>query len=72
MVVPSPLAVTEKVREEMRSPSSRERLQALPDWSAMPSDSEEDRKLVNQRIAYFGGVVGLLSVAFYICSTSAS
>jgi serine/threonine-protein kinase len=50
----------------MRSPSSRESLEALPDWSAVPSDSEEDRKLVNQRIAYFGGVVGVLSAAFYV------
>jgi serine/threonine-protein kinase len=40
-------------------------LEALPDWSAVPSDSEEDRKLVNQRVAYFGGVVGVLSAAFY-------
>lgn len=50
----------------MKSPSSRESLEALPDWSAVPSNSEEDRKLVNQRIAYFGGVIGVLSFAFYV------
>jgi eukaryotic-like serine/threonine-protein kinase len=49
----------------MRSPSSRESLQALPDWSAVPSDSEEDRQLVNQRIAYFGAVFGLISGSFF-------
>jgi serine/threonine-protein kinase len=50
----------------MQSPSSRESLQALPDWSAVPSDSEEDRKLVGQRIAFFGLVVGLISGSFYV------
>jgi eukaryotic-like serine/threonine-protein kinase len=50
----------------MKSPSSRESLQALPDWSAVPSDSEEDRKLVGQRIAFFGLVVGLISGSFYL------
>jgi hypothetical protein len=50
----------------VRSPSSRETLQALPDWSAVPSNSEEDRKLVNQRIAYFAAVVGALSAVFYV------
>src|SRR5688572_6493733 len=50
----------------METVSSRESLQALPDWSAVPSDSEADRKLVNERIAYFGAVVGLLSFAFYV------
>lgn len=50
----------------METVSSRESLQALPDWSAVPSDSEADRKLVNERIAYFGAVVGLLSFAFYL------
>jgi serine/threonine-protein kinase len=50
----------------MNSPSSRESLQALPDWSAVPSDSEEDRTLVNQRLAYFGAVVGTISGAFYV------
>jgi serine/threonine protein kinase len=50
----------------MPSPSSRESLQALPDWSAVPSDSEEDRQLVGRRIAFFGAVVGLISAAFYL------
>jgi eukaryotic-like serine/threonine-protein kinase len=50
----------------METVSSRESLQALPDWSAVPSDSEADRKLVNERIAYFGAVVGLLSFGFYV------
>jgi len=46
--------------------SSRPSLEALPDWSAVPSDSEEDRKLVNQRIAFFAAVVGALSAIFYV------
>jgi serine/threonine-protein kinase len=46
--------------------SSRPSLEALPDWSAVPSDSEEDRKLVNQRIAFFAAIVGLVSAAFYV------
>ncbi len=46
-------------------PSSRPSLQALPDWSAVPSNSEEDRKLVNQRLAYFAAVVGGISVLFF-------
>src|SRR6186713_2137757 len=50
----------------MQSMSTRESLQALPDWSAVPSDTEADRKLVGERIAYFGAVVALLSAAFYI------
>jgi eukaryotic-like serine/threonine-protein kinase len=50
----------------MKAPSSRDSLRALPDWSAVPSNSEEDRRLVNQRIAYFGAVVGLLSLTFFV------
>lgn len=46
--------------------SSRPSLEALPDWSAVPSDSEEDRKLVNQRIAFFAAIVGVLSAIFYV------
>ena len=46
--------------------SSRPSLQALPDWSAVPSDSEEDRKLVNQRVAFFAAIVGGLSAIFYV------
>ncbi len=46
--------------------SSRPSLEALPDWSAVPSDSEEDRKLVNQRIAFFAAIVGLVSATFYV------
>jgi serine/threonine-protein kinase len=38
---------------------------ALPDWSAVPSDSEEDRLLVNQRLAYFGAVIFALSAFFW-------
>src|SRR5437762_9155298 len=43
-----------------RQPSS------LPDWSAVPSNSEGDQTLINRRIAYFGGVFFLLSLAFYV------
>jgi serine/threonine protein kinase len=50
----------------MSSSSTRDSLQALPDWSAVPSNSEEDRKLVNQRIAYFAAVVGSISGSFYL------
>jgi eukaryotic-like serine/threonine-protein kinase len=53
----------------MKSTSPRESLRALPDWSAVPSDSEEDRKLVNQRIAYFAAVVGTVSAVFYVFVT---
>jgi hypothetical protein len=53
---------------DSRRPSSdaREQPSSLPDWSAVPSNSEGDRLLVNRRIAYFGGVFFLLSLAFYI------
>jgi serine/threonine-protein kinase len=40
-------------------------LRALPDWSAVPSNSEEDRVLVNRRVAYFGAVLFVLSFSFY-------
>jgi hypothetical protein len=39
---------------------------ALPDWSAVPSNSEEDRKLVNGRLAYFGAVTCMIATAFYL------
>lgn len=32
----------------------------------MPGDSEEDRRLLNRRLAYFGAVLALLSLAFYV------
>ena len=38
---------------------------ALPDWSAVPSNSEEDRQLLNGRLAYFGAVTCTLSGVFY-------
>lgn len=53
----------------MSSHGPRESLQALPDWSAVPSNSEEDRKLVSQRIAYFAAVVGTVSAVFYVFVT---
>jgi serine/threonine-protein kinase len=37
---------------------------ALPDWSAVPSDSEEDRRFLNLRLAFFGRVIFYLSGAF--------
>ena len=39
---------------------------ALPDWSAVPSNSEEDRKLLNGRLAYFGAVTCMIATAFYV------
>jgi hypothetical protein len=39
---------------------------ALPDWSAVPGNSAEDRSLLNHRIAYFGAVMSLLSLAFLV------
>lgn len=38
----------------------------LPDWSAVPGNSEADRVLVNRRLAYFGAAFSLLSFAFYL------
>jgi hypothetical protein len=43
-------------------------LLALPDWSAVPSNSAEDCHLLNQRIAYFGAVMFWLSLAFFLFS----
>jgi serine/threonine-protein kinase len=39
---------------------------ALPDWSAVPGDSEEDRRLLNHRLAFFGAVSFFLSGAFVL------
>ena len=39
---------------------------ALPDWSAVPSNSEEDRKLLNGRLATFGAVFCIFTTAFYV------
>ncbi|MEY4547003.1 MAG: hypothetical protein RL685_3198, partial [Pseudomonadota bacterium] len=41
-------------------------LLALPDWSAVPSNSTEDCELLNKRIAYFAGVLFSLSFIFYL------
>jgi len=41
-------------------------LTALPDWSAVPSNSEDDRLLVNHRLAYFGRLFFILSFSFYV------
>jgi hypothetical protein len=43
--------------------SSRPR--ALPDWSAVPNSSDDDRRLVNHRLAYFGAVTAIISGSFY-------
>jgi len=40
-------------------------VRALPDWSAVPSNSEEDRLFLNRRLAYFGLVIFLISGGFY-------
>src|SRR5262245_36609772 len=45
-------------------------LLALPDWSAVPSNSAEDCRLLGQRIAYFGAVMFWLSLAFYVFNFS--
>jgi hypothetical protein len=44
--------------------SSRPR--ALPDWSAVPGDSEDDRRFLNHRLAFFGAVLFSLSGAFVL------
>jgi hypothetical protein len=46
--------------------SRRAKLRALPDWSAVPSNSAEDCQLLNRRIAYFGAALFWLSFAFYL------
>ena len=43
---------------------SRASVRALPDWSAVPGDSEEDLSFLNQRIASLGRVLFLLSIGF--------
>ena len=50
--------------------SSRPR--ALPDWSAVPGDSDDDRRLVNQRLAYFGAVGAMISGSFFVVVLSVS
>jgi hypothetical protein len=50
----------------MQSVSTRPSLSALPDWSAVPSNSEDDRVLLNLRLAFYGRVVFLLTGAFYL------
>jgi eukaryotic-like serine/threonine-protein kinase len=47
----------------------RASLTALPDWSAVPSESEDDRALLGQRLAYFGGYHFLLSAGFLVVFT---
>src|SRR5262245_52520273 len=37
----------------------------LPDWSAVPGNSAEARQLLNHRVAYFGGAMAALSLAFF-------
>ena len=44
--------------------SSARRARALPDWSAVPGSSEDDRVFLNQRIAFLGKVFFSLSIAF--------
>jgi hypothetical protein len=45
---------------------------ALPDWSAVPGNSDDDRRLVNQRLAYFGVVGFIVSGSFYVVVVSVS
>jgi eukaryotic-like serine/threonine-protein kinase len=46
--------------------AARPGLRALPDWSAVPSNSEEDRILLNKRLAFFGRVIFTLSMGFFL------
>jgi eukaryotic-like serine/threonine-protein kinase len=46
--------------------AARRGLRALPDWSAVPSNSEEDRILLNSRLAFFGRVIFTLSMGFFL------
>jgi serine/threonine-protein kinase len=39
---------------------------ALPDWSAVPGNSDEDRRLMNRRLAYFGAVSAVISALFFV------
>jgi eukaryotic-like serine/threonine-protein kinase len=39
---------------------------ALPDWSAVPNNSEEDRRFLNLRLAYFGGLGFILSACMVV------
>jgi hypothetical protein len=45
---------------------ARSGLRALPDWSAVPSNSDEDRILLNSRLAFFGRVIFTLSMGFFL------
>jgi len=45
---------------------------ALPDWSAVPSNSDDDRRLMNQRLAYFGAVTCIISGSFFVVVNSVS
>jgi serine/threonine-protein kinase len=39
---------------------------ALPDWSAVPADSDDDRRFLNRRLAYFGAVAALIAGSFFV------
>ena len=52
--------------------SALPRPRALPDWSAVPSDREEDRLFVNHRLAFFGRVLFTLSGIFYLFNVTMS
>jgi serine/threonine-protein kinase len=41
---------------------------ALPDWSAVPSNSEEDRIFLNRRLAFFGRVIFFITFTFDLFS----
>jgi eukaryotic-like serine/threonine-protein kinase len=49
----------------------REVARALPDWSAAPHDAAAHRELMSRRVAYFGGVFLVLSLAFYVRNAAA-
>jgi hypothetical protein len=46
--------------------SSAHGLRALPDWSAVPSNSEDDRLFMNLRLAFYGQVICALNLVFYL------
>jgi hypothetical protein len=50
----------------MKSNPAASNLQALPDWSAVPSNSEDDRVFMNLRVSFFTRVTFFLSATFYI------